>query len=73
MGYDMTLLMRMFFKYIICFSAVLVSISTFAGDHTPVIREQHTIVVDGVEEVWRLEWIAGEMFLSDLLVTVTQK
>jgi hypothetical protein len=51
------LLMRMFLKYIICFVALLVAISTFAGNRTPVIREQHKIIVDGVEENWRLEWI----------------
>jgi len=51
------LLMRMFLKYIIYFITLLVAISAFAENYTPVIREQHKIIVNGVEENWRLEWI----------------
>jgi len=53
----MTLLMRMFFKYIICSVALVVGISAFAENCAAVAREQHKIIVDGVEENWRLEWI----------------
>ncbi len=53
----MTLLMRVFLKCMICFVLLPVGISAFAENYTSVIREQHKIIVDGVEEDWRLEWI----------------
>jgi uncharacterized DUF497 family protein len=42
----MTLLVTIFPRYIICFIGLLVGISAFAENYTPVIREQHKIIVD---------------------------
>ena len=37
---------------------VLLLVSTdFAGSTKPIAREEVKVVVDGVEEVWRLEWL----------------
>jgi len=35
---------------------LLTGIIAFAENPTPVVREEHKLVVDGVEEHWRLEW-----------------
>ena len=43
-------------KHLICFIVLLGGISAFADNPTPTIREEHKVVVDGVEENWRLEW-----------------
>jgi hypothetical protein len=43
-------------KYIMCSMALLVGISAFAESPVPVTREEQKVVVDGVEELWRLEW-----------------
>lgn len=37
--------------------ALLFSGPAFAGSGTPILREKATVVVDGVEETWRLEWL----------------
>jgi hypothetical protein len=47
---------QMALKYLICLVVLLGGISAFAENPTPVIREEHKVVVDGVEEHWRLEW-----------------
>ncbi|MBT1073786.1 hypothetical protein [Geobacter grbiciae] len=38
------------------FVAALTAVSAFAGDSKPVIREEHKISINGVEELWQLEW-----------------
>lgn len=43
-------------KYVMCFVVLLAGMSAFADKGSPVIREEHKVVVDGVEERWRLEW-----------------
>ncbi|MGO9569612.1 MAG: hypothetical protein ACLP5H_18940 [Desulfomonilaceae bacterium] len=43
-------------KYLICLVVLLGGISALAEDPTPVIREEHKVIVDGIEEHWRLEW-----------------
>ena len=43
-------------KYLMCLVVLLTGMSAFAGNPTPVIREEHKVVVGGVEEHWRLEW-----------------
>jgi len=43
-------------KHVMRLVALLVAISALAENPTPVIREEHKVVVDGVEEHWRLEW-----------------
>jgi hypothetical protein len=43
-------------KYVMCIVAILVGISAFAENPAPVVREEHKVVVEGVEEHWRLEW-----------------
>jgi hypothetical protein len=46
-------------KYILhslCCALLLVALSAFAQDLSRSVREEHTVVVDGVEEQWRLEW-----------------
>ncbi len=48
----------MFLKYVMCVLALLVGVSAFAEDLAPIIREEHKVVVDGVEEHWRLEWVS---------------
>jgi hypothetical protein len=43
-------------KYVMCFVVLLAGMSAFADEHSPLIREEHKVLVDGVEERWRLEW-----------------
>jgi hypothetical protein len=43
-------------KYITCFLALLVGTSALAEKPNSAIREEHKVVVDGIEELWRLEW-----------------
>jgi hypothetical protein len=43
-------------KYITCLVLLLTGMIALAQNPTPVIREEHKVVVDGVEEHWRLEW-----------------
>jgi hypothetical protein len=45
-------------KYLMCLVLLLTCISAFAENPTPLIREEHKVVVDGVEEHWRLEWLS---------------
>jgi hypothetical protein len=47
---------QMALKYLTCLVVLLGGISAFAENPTPVIREEHKVAVDGVEEHWRLEW-----------------
>lgn len=47
----------MILKYGLYVVLLLAGITAFAQDPTPTIREEHTVVVDGVEERWRLEWV----------------
>jgi hypothetical protein len=44
-------------KYLICLVVLLGGMSAFAENPNPVVREEHKVVVDGVEELWRLEWV----------------
>jgi hypothetical protein len=39
-----------------CLVVLLTGMSASAENPTPVIREEHKVVVNGVEEHWRLEW-----------------
>jgi hypothetical protein len=39
-----------------CFIATLPAIVAFAGDGKPVIREERKIIINGLEELWQLEW-----------------
>ena len=39
-----------------CFIATLPAIVAFAGDGKPIIREERKIIINGVEELWQLEW-----------------
>lgn len=41
---------------IMCLIALLTGTSAFAENPAAAIREDHKVVVDGVEELWRLEW-----------------
>jgi len=34
----------------------MVAVSAFAKDSAPIVREEQKIMVNGVEELWRLEW-----------------
>jgi hypothetical protein len=43
-------------KYLMCLVLLLTGMSALAENPTPVIREEHKVVEDGVEEHWRLEW-----------------
>ena len=43
-------------RYLMCLAVLLTGMSALAESPTPVIREEHKVVVDGVEEHWRLEW-----------------
>jgi hypothetical protein len=43
-------------KYLICSVVLLAGIFAFAESPTSMIREEHKVVVDGIEEIWRLEW-----------------
>lgn len=43
-------------KYLMCLVVLLTGMSAFGENLTPVTREEHKVVVDGVEEHWRLEW-----------------
>jgi hypothetical protein len=43
-------------KYLMCLVVLLTGISALAENPNPVVREEHKVVVDGVEEHWRLEW-----------------
>ncbi|MBI4965775.1 MAG: hypothetical protein HY913_21030 [Desulfomonile tiedjei] len=45
-------------KYIICFVLLLAGTSAFAGNPASVIREERKVTIDGVEELWRLEWLS---------------
>jgi hypothetical protein len=47
---------QMALRYLMCLAVLLTGMSAFAESPTPVIREEHKVVVDGVEEHWRLEW-----------------
>jgi hypothetical protein len=47
---------KMPLKYLMCLVVLLTGISALADNPTPVIREEHKVVEDGVEEHWRLEW-----------------
>jgi hypothetical protein len=47
---------KMALKYLMCLVVLLAGTSALAENPTPVIREEHKVVVDGVEEHWRLEW-----------------
>jgi len=47
----------MFFKFILFSVALLTSVTAFAESPKPIIREEHKIIIDGVEESWRLEWV----------------
>ena len=49
-------LIRIFIVFLGCFVAALQSIVAFAGDGKPVIREERKIIINGVEELWQLEW-----------------
>jgi len=48
---------RMFFKFVLFSFAILTSITAFAESPKPIIREERKIIIDGVEERWRLEWV----------------
>jgi hypothetical protein len=43
-------------QYVIRFVLLLAGMVAAAGKSAPVVREEHKVVVDGVEENWRLEW-----------------
>ncbi len=45
-------------KYIICVVVLLAGVFAHAENPAPVIREEHTVLVDGVEERWQLVWTA---------------
>jgi hypothetical protein len=45
-------------KFIICFVVLLAGVFAHAENPVPVIREEHAVLVDGVEERWRLEWVS---------------
>ncbi|WP_298438340.1 hypothetical protein [Geobacter sp.] len=47
---------RKFIFFLFSFVAALPAVVAFAGDIKPVIREEHKISINGVEELWRLEW-----------------
>lgn len=42
--------------YIMCIVALLASVSALAENPGSLIREEHKVVVDDAEELWRLEW-----------------
>jgi hypothetical protein len=42
-----------------CLLALLVGISAFAENPTPVLREEQKNTLNGVEELWRLEWASA--------------
>jgi hypothetical protein len=44
-------------KHFVCIVTLLTCMHAFASDPSPLIREEHKVLVDGVEEVWRLEWV----------------
>lgn len=45
-----------FSVFLFSFVAALPAIVAFAGDSKPVIREERKIIINGVEELWQLEW-----------------
>jgi len=47
---------RKFIAFLFPFVAALTAVVAFAGDTTPVIREEHKININGIEELWQLEW-----------------
>jgi hypothetical protein len=49
---------QMVLKHVMCLVVLLTGMPAFAENPTPVIREEHKVVVDGVEELWRLEWVS---------------
>jgi hypothetical protein len=44
------------FKYLMCLVLLMTGMSALAENPTTVIREELKVVIDGVEEHWRLEW-----------------
>ena len=48
----------MFFKLILFGVVLLPNATAFAESPKPIIREERNIVIDGVEERWRLEWVS---------------
>ncbi|MEW6533959.1 MAG: hypothetical protein AB1473_24245 [Thermodesulfobacteriota bacterium] len=49
----------MLIKYVMCLLALLVGISAFAETPSPIVREEAKLTVNGVEEIWRLEWASA--------------
>ncbi len=47
---------RKFIFFLFSLVAALSAVVAFAGDSKPVIREEHKISINGVEELWQLEW-----------------
>src|SRR5260370_28207431 len=41
---------------LVCLIATMPAFVAFAGDSKPIIREERKIVINGVEELWQLEW-----------------
>ena len=48
----------MIFKFILFALTLSTSTTAFAESPKPIIREERNIVIDGVEERWRLEWVS---------------
>jgi len=42
-----------------CFVVLLTGAAAFAGIGTPLVREEHIVTVEEVEERWRLEWVSA--------------
>lgn len=53
---DRLLVLGLTLKYLICFFVAVAASAACAEKPTPVIREEHNVRVEGVEERWRLEW-----------------
>lgn len=49
----------MLIRYVMCVLALLVGISAFAETPSPIVREEAKLTVNGVEEIWRLEWASA--------------
>lgn len=46
------------FRLLMCAFVFAVAASSFAEKFRPVLREEKTVLVDGVKEDWRLEWVS---------------
>lgn len=53
----MTMKQRMYFLLMFYCLLAFSSSAAIAQSSKPILREEHKIVVNGVEEVWRLEWM----------------